>query len=99
MDIEFDLYGIRFVANGKKSFKNPQKHEDVTFEVAAQVFFDPFLRVVDASHSTESREAIIGMDEASRLLFVVHVELEQDRIRIISARKATRDERRFYEDY
>ena len=99
MDIEFDLYGIRFVANGKKSFKNPQKHEDVTFEVAAQVFFDPFLRVVDASHSTESREAIIGMDEASRLLFVVHVELEQDRIRIISARKAPRDERRFYEDY
>lgn len=98
MDIEFDLYDIRFVANEDKAFRNPQKHDGVTFEMAAQAFFDPFLRVVDASRVKETRHAIIGMDEASRLLFVVHVELEQDRIRIISARKATREERRLYED-
>lgn len=98
MDIEFELYGIRFVANREKALKNPQMHDGVSFEVAAQAFFDPFLKAVDASRNEESREAIIGFDEASRLLFVVHIALENDRIRIISARKATREERRLYEN-
>lgn len=98
MDIEFELQGIRFVANRDKARRNPAKHPGVTFEQAAQVFFDPFLRVVDADRNEEARDAIIGMDAASRLLFVVHIQQEDDRIRLISARKATREERYLYEN-
>ena len=43
-------------------------------------------------------DAVIGMDERWSLLFVVHMVLEGESIRIISARKATRAERRVYED-
>jgi uncharacterized DUF497 family protein len=52
---------------------------------------------VDASRHEEARDAIIGMDIRWNLLFVVHIELEDDAIRIISARKATRRERAYYE--
>lgn len=44
------------------------------------------------------RDAIIDHDETGRLLFVVHLLLEDDCIRLISARRATREERRYYED-
>ena len=64
---------------------------------AAEAFFDPFLKVVDASRNEEARDAIIGMDRRWNLLFVVHIELEEDAIRLISARKATRRERDEYE--
>ncbi|MBI4989313.1 MAG: BrnT family toxin [Rhodocyclales bacterium] len=98
MDIEFELQGIRFVANRDKARRNPAKHQGVTFEQAAQAFFDPFLRVVDADRNEEARDAVIGMDAASRLLFVVHIQQEDDRIRLVSARKATREERNLYEN-
>ncbi len=98
MDIEFELQGIRFVANRDKARRNPAKHQGVTFEQAALAFFDPFLKVVDADRSEEARDAVIGMDASSRLLFVVHVQQEDDRIRLISARKATREERNLYEN-
>ena len=45
----------------------------------------------------EERYVIIGLPSASRVLVVPHPD-RADRIRIISARKATRNERRFYED-
>jgi uncharacterized DUF497 family protein len=51
---------------------------------------------VDASRG-EARHALIGLDASGRLLFVVHVELEDDVIRIISARKAARMERDYYD--
>lgn len=98
MDIEFELQGVRFVANRDKARRNPAKHQGVTFEQAAQAFFDPFLRVVDADRDEEARDAVIGMDASSRLLFVVHIQQEDDRIRLISARKATREERNLYEN-
>ncbi|MEZ5615521.1 MAG: BrnT family toxin [Rhodocyclaceae bacterium] len=98
MDIEFELQGVRFVANREKARRNPAKHQGVTFEQAAQAFFDPFLRVVDADRNEEARDAVIGMDASSRLLFVVHIQQEDDRIRLISARKATREERNLYEN-
>ena len=98
MDIEFELQGIRFVANRDKARRNPAKHQGVTFEQAAQAFFDPFLKVVDADRNEEARDAVIGMDAASKLLFVVHIQQEDDRIRLISARKATREERNLYEN-
>jgi hypothetical protein len=68
------------------------------FTHAAEAFFDPFFRVVDASEEEEARDAIIGMDKRWNTLFVVHVVIEEAGVRIISAREATRSEREFYED-
>ena len=67
------------------------------FQQAAEVFFDPLLVVVDASRNDEARDAVIGLDRRWNLLYIVFVERENDIIRIISARKATRKEREFYE--
>lgn len=74
------------------------KHDGITFEQATEAFFDPFLKVVDASRNKEGRDAIVGMDTRWNLLFVVHIDLEDEAIRIISARHATRQERVDYED-
>ena len=73
------------------------RHDGMMFEQAAEAFFDPFLKVVEASRNEEARDAILGMDTRWNLLFVVHIELEEDAIRLISARKATRQERDDYE--
>lgn len=97
MDEYFELNGITFVWNQTKARKNLARH-GIAFELAAESFFDPFLRIVDAGPDDEARDAVIGMDERWNLLFVVHIEIEEDRIRIISARKATRAERLFYEN-
>jgi len=43
------------------------------------------------------RDAVIGLDQRWNLLYVVFIEWENDIIRVISARKATRKEREFYE--
>jgi uncharacterized DUF497 family protein len=63
------------------------------------VFFDPLLRVEDATAGGEQRDAVIGLTENWALLFVVHMLREGDAIPIISARHATTQERRAYEDY
>ena len=97
MDTRFVLYGITFIWDEHKARENPRHHEGVTFEQAAEAFFDPFLKGMDASRSGEARDAIIGMDIRWNLLFVVHIELEEEAIRLISARKATRKERTYYE--
>lgn len=98
MDKEFILNGITFIWNDDKAKQNPFKHKGITFEQAVEAFFDPFLVVVDASRNDEARDAIIGMDRQNYLLFVVHIQQENDKIRIISARKATRQERNYYEN-
>ena len=90
-------HGIRFVANRNKAQNNLRKH-GVSFEQAVEAFFDPFLKVIDASRQDEARDAMIGYDDTGRLLFVVHLLFEDDSIRLISARKATRKERLFYEN-
>ena len=97
MDVYFVLGGISFVWNDDKAQGNPQKHDCVTFQQAAQVFFDPMLVVVDASRNDEARDAVIGLDTRWNLLYVVYIERENDTIRIISARRATRQERKYYE--
>jgi len=80
-----------------KARQNLTKHE-IAFEQAVEVFFDPFFRLVDTSPGTEPRDAVIGMDAHWNLLFVVRILIEDEAIRIISARKATRNERQHYED-
>ena len=97
MDVVFVLQGVVFTWNADKARANPLRHDGVTFEQAAEAFFDPFLKVVDASRNDEARDAIIGMDKRWNSLFVVYVEVEDEAIRLISARKATRRERIEYE--
>ncbi len=97
MEIHYFLHEIAFVWHKAKAYENLKKH-GIPFERAAEVFFDPFLKIVDASQNDEERDAIIGMDEKWNLLFVVHVESGEDEIRIISAREATRQERLYYEN-
>ncbi len=98
MDKQFICNGITFIWSEEKAKQNPIKHRGITFEQAVEAFFDPFLVVVDASRNHEERDAIIGMDKSNYLLFVVHIQQENDMIRIISARKATRQERNYYEN-
>jgi len=96
MDIEYELRGIRFRWNVDKAKLNIKNH-DVSFEQAAQVFFDPFVQYRDASQKREKREGALGCDFDLRLLFIVHLDIEDDFIRIISARKAEPHERDSYE--
>ena len=88
---------IIFEWDEKKADQNIRKHS-VSFEEAATVFSDPFsITIYDPLHSKdEDRFVILGMSENNRLLVVIHTE-RGDKIRIISARKATKKERRQYE--
>jgi uncharacterized DUF497 family protein len=78
----------------QKAAANSRNH-GVTFEEAASVFLDlDYLLVTDASH--EDRFIALGFSALARLLFVVHCE-RGERVRIISARRATQGERVMYE--
>jgi hypothetical protein len=80
-----------------KANSNIQKH-GVSFEEAVTVFGDPLaVTVDDPDHSIgEARFVTIGFSNLQRLLVVCHTEREQA-VRLISARLATRRERRTYE--
>ena len=82
MDEQFALNGISFVWNQTKAQENLKKH-GVAFEQAAEVFFDPFLRVIDANSESQVCDAIIGMDSRCNLLFVVHIAFEDETLRLI----------------
>jgi uncharacterized DUF497 family protein len=88
---------IVFTWHSRKEAANRKKH-GVTFEEAMTVFGDPLsITIPEPVHSLdEIRFIIVGRSQAQRLLVVVHVE-QGDRIRIISARSATRRERKDYE--
>ncbi len=91
---------MQFEWDEKKSATNKQKH-GVSFEEAQTVFFDPLTKVAaDPDHSkSEARFLAIGHSSLHNLLLVVHCFREADEtIRIISARKANRSERKQYED-
>jgi len=87
------LNGLRFEWDPRKAAKNRRKH-GVSFEEAATVFNDlRRLREYDLMHAgEEDREIVIGFSERMRLLMVVIYEQEENVIRIISARRATREE-------
>jgi uncharacterized protein len=95
LDFSFEYQDVEFVWDLEKAKGNEAKH-GITFESAATVFFDPFAKVAEATDNAEQRDAVIGFDLAARLLFVVHIQQQDDSIRIISARRATRDEENFY---
>jgi uncharacterized DUF497 family protein len=81
-----------------KAAANVRKHH-ITFEGAASVFLDPSaLTFWDPDHSEEEdREITIGRSGRQRVLFGAHTARES-RVRIISARRATRQEQRPYEE-
>ncbi|HAA27628.1 MAG TPA: hypothetical protein DCE56_08090 [Cyanobacteria bacterium UBA8553] len=99
MNVVYQLQGVEFEWDNNKAQSNFEKHS-VTFEEAVEVFFDPFYQLGDATSNVtsngEQREFIIGYSLEQRLLLVVYVERGK-RTRIISARPATRVERKLYE--
>lgn len=97
MDVRYELNGDLFVWDPKKAEANWRKH-GVRFEEAATVFSDPFFVLVDASRNDEARDAAIGFDSTGRLLYVVHIEVGESYVRIISARRAEPEEERSYAD-
>lgn len=62
MEIHFQLQGLSFVWSAQKAKANIAKHQGISFEQAAEAFFDPFMRLVNASRQDEARDAVIGFD-------------------------------------
>lgn len=80
-----------------KARSNLKKH-GVAFEEAATCFADPngcYFR--NETPSYEDRLVLIAMSANRRVLFVVHAEVGRSAIRIVSARKASRAQRRHYD--
>ena len=89
--------GLRFEWSASKARLNAEKH-GVTFDEAATAFRDPLARIFDdpVHSSGEHRELLVGHSRRARLIVFSFAE-RGDRIRIISARNATKRERRDYE--
>ncbi|MGE5776815.1 MAG: BrnT family toxin [Chloroflexota bacterium] len=87
-----------FEWDDEKAKKNLKKH-GVSFEEAATIFNDPRVATIfDPDHSEkEERFVSLGMSFIQRLLSVIHTN-RAERIRLISARKATKTERKAYEN-
>lgn len=87
---------MRFTWDPRKASANLKKH-GVSFEEARTAFDDELgAYYPDTLH--DARFVLIGYSRANRLLYVVHAEVTPDRIRIISARKATKNEKARYEN-
>ncbi|MHB8931605.1 MAG: BrnT family toxin [Melioribacteraceae bacterium] len=87
-----------FYWDQNKNLANIKKHK-VSFEEAKTVFYDDNARLIpDPDHSiSEERFIILGITNKLRLLIVVHTYKENNEtIRIISARKATKSESKYY---
>ncbi len=95
-------FQYQFEWDPAKARQNVKKHK-VSFERAATVFLDPrALSELDEEHSRkEERWVTLGLDQTGVLLVICHTYREETelhaRIRIISARKATRNEAKQYE--
>ncbi len=89
---------MKFEWNSAKAAANFNKH-GVSFEEAATVFADVLSHVFpDIDHSNdETRFLLIGMSHSGRVLVVSHTD-RGDVVRVISAREATKKERKFYEE-
>ena len=88
---------LQFEWNQEKAQRNLKKHQ-VSFEEASTIFDDPlFITFLDEEHSLdEDRYITIGFSGNNHLLLVAHTD-RQGKIRILSARKATKYEQQFYE--
>ncbi len=88
---------MNFEWDAGKSSSNREKH-GVSFEEASTAFGDPLSRTIldPDSSDDETRYILLGQAVSGRLLVVVHTDREES-TRLISARLATRGERRSYE--
>ena len=89
---------LRFEWDARKSAANKRKH-GVSFEAAQTVFYDDrAILIEDDEDDEEDRFVLLGISAALRMLVICHCYREKDSvIRIISARKANRTERKDYE--
>ncbi len=90
---------MEFDWDNNKAKRNLDKH-GITFQEATTVFSDILaLTFDDPDHSLgEMRLLTFGKAKTNKLLVVSHTELEEGKIRMISARTMTKHERRIYED-
>ncbi len=91
---------IKFEWDSAKAASNKKKH-GIRFEEAKSVFYDDFAVQFydsDSSEPEEDRFLMLGLSSEARVLIVCHCERDSgNTIRIISARKATKNECKFYE--
>ncbi len=90
---------LRFEWDAAKNARNKRKH-GVSFEEAQTVFYDDWGILIkdEHEHGQEERFVLIGTSATLRVLVVNHCYREKDQvIRLISARKANRSERKDYE--
>jgi uncharacterized DUF497 family protein len=90
---------LAFERDSRKAKSNLRKH-GVSFDEACTVFEDSRATIFpDEDHSNgEEREIVVGYSILDRVLLVNFTERFRDRVRIISARKATRREQKDYEE-
>ena len=92
---------MTFEWDPNKEKYNIENHDGITFSMAARVFSDrKRIEKYDALHSSldEDRWNVIGIVE--KVLFVVYTEVSDDRVRIISARAAEKEEiDEYFSDY
>ena len=91
--------GLRFTWDPRKASANLRKH-GVSFDEASTAFADPLsITVPDPDHSDdETRFLLVGQSLRQRILVVIHAERSESVIRLVSARLASRRERRIYEE-
>jgi uncharacterized DUF497 family protein len=95
------MQNISFTWDSRKNSANIQKH-GISFEEAKSVFYDDNARLIhDPDHSEdEERFLILGLSERLNILIVCHCYREENEIiRIISARKATKNEKKQYQEF
>jgi uncharacterized DUF497 family protein len=94
------MMDLRFEWDEAKNLANRIKH-GISFEDAAAVFGDPWhLTVIDSHVGHEERWRTFGMVDGYAVIMVAHTFRDDDgmeTIRLISARRATRQERHYYE--
>ena len=90
-------FWVSFSSGTLRKLRPMSGNTDFHLKLPAKCSSTPFVRLIVAGSEAETRDAAVGFTEDSRLLFVVHLIREQERIRIISARAATAREREEYE--
>ena len=97
MNVKYSLHNVAFEWDSQKAATNFRKHK-VTFELACESFFDPFICYLDDEIvGSELRERVVGLTTTWLLLYIVYV-MRDDIIRIVSARLVTNAEREIYEN-
>ena len=88
---------MQFQYDPVKAAANRKKHR-VSFADAEGVFQDPLaVTVADPDAEGEQRFVTVGLGSAGELLVVIYTEEQDEEVRLISARRATRKERKQYE--